>query len=299
MWRWVAGIVLAIAVIVTVAARLQHYTTEKYEAEREKACVSLSISPEEKHSCEKEAQSRHDYSPWWYVLIAWPGGIMALATIATGAVIAWQSHETRKSARAAEESTRISLGTSLPKLVVHKLSTRSNTTDARSYFEWPAVDITIKNYGNTPAILHFWSLCFSIQEFSDEPEYSGPASGMSLDKSVVESGKEFVLPTLFHYRRQQFTKEEAAGIATRQHTLYVYGFVAYRDIFGSPLKRFKFCETVLNVYDGNEVICDWWEHLNPPSYEGTDVFPSSRSESRFVVVGRKFLKWCEELADEE
>ena len=73
--------------IVFVAYK-QHYTREKYEAKRQEACIALSITSEQKYSCYKEAQSRHDYLPWGYILVAWPEGITTWAIIATVLVIA-------------------------------------------------------------------------------------------------------------------------------------------------------------------------------------------------------------------
>jgi hypothetical protein len=85
----------------------QHHAREKYQAQSEKDCIALAVSPEEKHSCEKEAQSRKDYAPWWNVLMAWPEGITTWAIIGTGFVIAWQSNETRRAASAALRSVGV------------------------------------------------------------------------------------------------------------------------------------------------------------------------------------------------
>jgi hypothetical protein len=103
MWIWVSGIAVIVVAVVSIAYE-QHYTGEKQEATRQKDCVSLSISPEEKHACDKDAQSRKDYSPWWYVLVAWPAGITTWALIATCFIVAWQSYETRESAHATAEA---------------------------------------------------------------------------------------------------------------------------------------------------------------------------------------------------
>jgi hypothetical protein len=97
---WIVGVALTIATVVLVAGE-QHRAREKYETERQEACVRLSLTPEEKHACEKEAQNRKDYAPWWNVLIAWPEGMGLWAVITTGFVIAWQSSETRRAGTAA------------------------------------------------------------------------------------------------------------------------------------------------------------------------------------------------------
>lgn len=107
--RWIIGIALAVGTIVTVA-REQHSAREKYEAQRQKDCVALAITPEEKHTCDKDAQGRKDYTEWWDILVEWPNGIGAWALIATLMGILWQADETRKSAIATAESVNVAYG---------------------------------------------------------------------------------------------------------------------------------------------------------------------------------------------
>ena len=101
MMKWLATFGVVLGVIVSVAYD-QHHTRQKYQAQAQADCIALAISVEEKHSCEKEAQSRKDYSPWWYMLVAWPEGITTWAVIATGFAITYQSVETAKAAKATE-----------------------------------------------------------------------------------------------------------------------------------------------------------------------------------------------------
>jgi len=79
-------------------ARGQHAAREKYEAARTKDCVALAISPEEKRACDKDAQSRKDYSHWWDTLVAWPDGITTWALLATLIGIIWQARATAETA---------------------------------------------------------------------------------------------------------------------------------------------------------------------------------------------------------
>jgi len=95
---------------------------------------------------------------------------------------------------------------------------------------------------------------------------------MVLKKAVVEPGVPFTLPTVSFPHRQQFSDEVARAVVRGEKFFTVYGYVCYGDIFGSSLKRMKFCETVLNVF-GGDAICDWWEGLSSPDYAGTDDYP--------------------------
>ena len=40
-----------------------------------------------------------------------------------------------------------------------------------------------------------------------------------------------------------------AAIIRGHVTLHVYGYICYGDLFGSPLRRFKFCQTAINVVE--------------------------------------------------
>ena len=94
---------VVVCAIVFVASK-QHTAAEKYEAERKARCFDLSLNREQQDTCKHERDSRSDYLPWWYVLVAWPEAITTWAIVATGLVIGWQSYESRKSANAAESA---------------------------------------------------------------------------------------------------------------------------------------------------------------------------------------------------
>jgi hypothetical protein len=143
---------------------------------------------------------------------------------------------------------------------------------AEAFFQFPKVKITIKNYGQTPAFLRWWSLCFTCESLPETPVYEGPAIGMVLDKIVIDPGGTLTLSDLPYWHRQEFAMEDVGAIVKREKQFHAYGYVCYGDIFGNPIRRLKFCQTVLNVY-GGELICDWWEGLAPPEYTGTDQIP--------------------------
>jgi hypothetical protein len=235
--------------------------------------------------------------PVWAKYVTFPEGLGAWAVVLTLFAVVWQSIETRKAAEASDRGYRLSLGVTLPKLAIHELSAHTVDGNPINYFQHPRVNIEIKNYGTSPALLEFWCLCFCPEELPEEPIYTGPATGMVLEKKVVHAGEVFSLPHPSFLHRQTFTEETAIGVANRDFPFYVYGFIAYRDIFGSPLKRLKFCERMLNVW-GGENMCDWWERLSPPGYTGIEDFPFRRRthiKARIRLVAR----WMKNLADED
>jgi hypothetical protein len=101
---------------------------------------------------------------------------------------------------------------------------------------------------------------------------------MILDKRVVLPGDTFELPGLPFFKREVFAPEDVQAILNREKMFTVYGFICYGDIFGNPLWRFKFCETVLNIF-GDGDICDWWSGLAPPVYSGIDHVLSCKQKT--------------------
>ena len=96
----------AVVAIVMVVAK-QHYATSNYEHDRRVWCDSGAPTAEQKASCPDEGPQRKEYLPWWYVLVTWPEGIQTWAIIATGAVVAWQSFESRRAASASMKQARL------------------------------------------------------------------------------------------------------------------------------------------------------------------------------------------------
>jgi hypothetical protein len=185
----------------------------------------------------------------------------------------------QKSADAAKTNSDIAAGVSLPKLAIHELGVGDiGVANAEAFFQYPRMKITIKNYGQTPAFLKWWCLCFSCEDLPEIPIYDGPATGMILDKIVLQPDMAYTLPQLFYNHRHEFSVEEVKAIMSRNKTFRVYGYVCYGDMFGNPLKRLKFCETVLNIFGGDK-ICDWWEALAPPAYAGTEQYQPKKQHN--------------------
>jgi hypothetical protein len=179
----------------------------------------------------------------------------------------------KASADAAKLSADIAVGVSIPtlKIVEFEAINLAGLT-AEQFFQSPRVAITIKNYGQTPAFLEWWSLCFTCEDLPDIPVYDGPASGMPLKSVAVQPGSPHNLPAVEFFRTPTFSSEEVQAIIKREKLLTAYGFICYSDLFNHPLQRFKFCKTVLNIFH-DEQICDWWGEFAPPAYRGVDQMP--------------------------
>ena len=183
---------------------------------------------------------------------------------------------TKKSAEAAKASADIAVGAAIPRLAIHQFEAATNGEDAvtpEAFFRFPRLRITIKNHGQTPAFLKWWSLCFGCDELPEVPDYDGPGAGIVLKDTVIQAGEEFTLPVLEFMRTTEFSPEDVQAILKREKIFSAFGYVCYGDVFGNPLWRFKFCYTVLNIFGGVQP-CDWWEGFAPPAYFGIDHFPT-------------------------
>jgi hypothetical protein len=150
---WFIAIGITVSAIVAMAYQ-QHRAREEYQAQSDAECTALAISPEEKHTCAKEAQNRKDYTHWWDVLLAWPEGITTWAIIATGFAIAWQSNETRKSAEAARKQlTHLATSERAWVLVKNISAEFVYFNDGAERFRAIKFSITLENWGKTPAFI--------------------------------------------------------------------------------------------------------------------------------------------------
>ena len=227
----------------------------------------------------------YDKAAFWVnlalVAVGFAGVIAAVCTLKK---IERQTAATEVAANAAKISADIAVGTSLPTLVIHGLGTGdTGTADVEAFFQSPKIKISIKNYGQTPAFLKWWTLCFTCEALPEVPNYyHGPADGMILDKVVVQPDTTYTLPELFYPHRQEFSVEDARAIVRGEKAFRVYGYVCYGDIFGNPLKRLKFCEAVLNILGlySTEEVCDWWEGFCPSAYTGTDLLPATKEPAQ-------------------
>lgn len=307
-WR-VVKMLLSVPIIVGAITAMTYGEKQaaiKYQREcQERVSQVLAGSSKNDKDRSGECKDAKDYMPWWYVLIAWPDGIGLWAVIATVLVIGYQAWEMReatdvmrgqltamqgqigqmessgvqttaliaaaqKSADAAKISADIAARVSIPTLVVEKFELGNmGNANIMAILQLPKLNIVIRNYGQTPAFLHSWSVVLTCEELPAVPVYFGhPGSGNVLDKMVVQPNQPYTLPDLPSWRRQGFEIVDIEAILSRQKTLSVYGYVCYGDIFGSPLKKLKFGEFALNIGDNWIEWCD----MADPVYCGTDLY---------------------------
>jgi hypothetical protein len=253
-WKWIVGILFAICAIVAVTAE-EHYTRDKYEAKRQEDCIALAVSPEEKHSCAKEAQNRHDYVPWGHELLTWPEGITTWALILTLGAFIWQATlmekhaahlkdlagATKDAATATKESaasTKASADAAL-KQIKNAVTSERPWIDVRiseTDLEYGKLKFVAKNRGNSPAKITMYMaerINIPEAETSDRPKYS--VDGRFDEAQWRLPGDEFSVREFPFGSSEQYEAQKVGRFVLFQ------GFVRYEDTLTDDIHETRFC----------------------------------------------------------
>jgi hypothetical protein len=204
------------------------------------------------------------------------------------------------SADLAKQSANMAVRVAIPTLVIDKFE-QANTGAAslEATIQFPNVRIVLKNYGQTPALLRSWNIVFTCEELPLTPDYwnqpghpevKPTAAGIVLQKDVIQPNQPYTIPDLHSWQRTELSPEDIQAVITRKKTLWAYGFICYDDLFGSPLRRMKFCEMALNFWTGG---VHWVSGFSPETYLGTDDYPyrksatGNRAEGQTLNTNRK------------
>lgn len=160
---------------------------------------------------------------------------------------------------AAQQTAIAALGIELPKLLLHKVEFADmGVADLRARLQYPKVNVTLKNYGRTPAFISQQSLeveCFGIAL----PPVEYPRSHVVLPGTVADGREVYELGAA--RPRRLITDDEIDGILSWTRKLAVYGFVAYSDFLGKRHTA-RFYSEILIHRDGYI----WTEGNPPPDY---------------------------------
>lgn len=183
---------------------------------------------------------------------------------------------TTDAAIAAKQSADVVARVSVPTLVIEKFELAdmgAASLDAK--LQYPNFEIIVRNYGQTPALLFSWNISLATGLLPGNPVYD--TDGILLEKQIVKPGEAYTLPPLYFPHRRSLDLSVVKEIVERKTFLTAYGFIAYGDIFGNPLWRVKFCETVLNICGDN---VQWCGVLGPQAYRGIDHSPPQNRSTK-------------------
>jgi hypothetical protein len=201
----------------------------------------------------KDADQGKLSPPWWYKLVAWPGGITAWLLLFTLDAIVWQAIYTRKAADATKVAAEAAL-----KQTHHMVNSERAWVMAELRFEHGGglmirgappcqqtmanVVLSIKNTGSTPAWVYeqFIHLEVSPKIIASLETYESP------NFPFLGQGKEMFVSREIHPISQGDDPigtgawVEDSGVATSENGLhvYIYGVVRYRDAFSTERETY-------------------------------------------------------------
>jgi hypothetical protein len=151
----------------------------------------------------------------------------------------------QKSADAAKKSADAAMGVAIPTLMLHEFRfITDGCATAEAFFRHPKVVIAVKNFGQSPAFLNSFTVVFIRGELQPEPIYPHTPYPFEVEE-VVESGRPRLLIDEPLESDHTFPEVIRANLISGTDHLIVYGYVCYRDIFGSPLRYMKFCKRLV------------------------------------------------------
>jgi hypothetical protein len=192
-------------------------------------------------------QEAHHYAPHWYTPLKRPVWLSLIVSVFGIAVIAWQSYETRRaakatqiaaeatqvSARAAELNAQVLLNSERAWLIPRNFVMPMEIFNAVRHFH-----IRVVNYGRSPAFLTDWVCHWVALEHPptvDSLDYSNPSRNQyGVAIAPMQRENIFTVPEVNDPDQIQ------AAIEGTRH-LYVYGLLRYGDGLGPEIHETYFC----------------------------------------------------------
>jgi hypothetical protein len=183
-------------------------------------------------------------------LQSYNGAVTAVATVFIAAftvVLAFvtnrQAKLTKIIAGAAKRSADAAVGVELPKLLVRKFDLASG-----HFSTYDSVEITVINYGRTPAYIYWESAEYRVgPTLPPEPDYR---NGVDREPgTIIEGGDIYKLTARGTDGTSVFLRAPFDG---GEQTLWIYGIIYYRDFLGEK-NVFQCCARLYAVRGEREV----------------------------------------------
>lgn len=238
---WARSLVLPVAVsgLFVGLIVLASYTVDSASVRYQDKCLvshaatTLSSSQQNILS-DEDCKDPKKYMPWWYKLIAWPEGITTWAVIATLFTIMWQSNETRKQAKIANQTL---IAQFRPRVIVRDIRLLQGETDWR-------LRLQIENLGGTNASIVKGELEIRWKVLNSEYVL---LHKQSINAFELLAGEEFLLIATMtdndgfdRFNRKIRTLEEGMR---NTHTMQAIGTIRYKDDSGVSRKT-GFCRNL-------------------------------------------------------
>jgi hypothetical protein len=201
-----------------------------------------------------------DWGPWAFGFVLAVAGVWQLLLLrVTWKTIQGQKEEmavqtkvlqeslaaAQKAADAAEKSASAAMGVAVPTLAVYKFSfINEGRQSPEAFYQYPRIRLELRNYGQSPAFLRKYAICLSWGN-----EQTGKCPIYPFDEEqVIDAGATYRF-TEIDLEVLDLPPQAVVGDLVRgKRGLTLAGWVSYKDIFGSPIRRLTFCKALLE-YD--------------------------------------------------
>jgi hypothetical protein len=200
-----------------------------------------------------------DWGPWAFGLfLAIAGGVQLMLLKITWKTIQEQKTEmaiqtgilkdsvaaSQKAADAAEISAKAAMGVAVPTLVISKFSFDNELRqNPAAFYQYPKVRLELKNYGQSPAFLRKYAINFS---WNDDPWKK--CIGYAFEDRVVDAGETYQFSVVDLDVLDIPPQTVIEDLIRGKKNLIFSGWVSYRDVFDSPLRKLTFCRELVE-YD--------------------------------------------------
>jgi len=217
------------------------------------------------HAPEKHPHTRdgNDAPKWTDVYVAWGTIVLAVANILLICMVIYQIREakkvserqtieteaqlaaTKQTADAATIQARAAISVELPRLLVSAIVLhRPGVADLAASLQFARVEVSIKNYGRTPAFIRQESIEIADEPFLPEtPIY--PSIADKEPGCVIESGDSYQMKAIY---REGISHQNISKLLEGGIFLWVYGYIAYFDFLGERHQT-GFCAR-LHIHQG-------------------------------------------------
>lgn len=226
MYKALGMIVLLLGLSILAATHQQDPSHDKERpTEPSTGAVSAPNPPPNQTQPKQERTERQEEIERLYEFVRWPEGITALAIILTLGAIVWQSDETRRSAKAMEQSVMAYAASQAPQIVV------SSHGDPRKdlFSDTPRVVVEIRNNGPTAAYDVIQETWIEVLPFQAD-DFTENAYTFKLENKMTIYPQQDPV-TLNIPLGRKFSGTEPDEIRSLRKKVCVRVKVSYRDTF--------------------------------------------------------------------
>ncbi len=151
------------------------------------------------------------------------------------------------------------MGVAVPTLVLNGFTWGTcNTNTREEYLRLPEINISVKNYGQSPAFVTEYNVEFTCEALPEKPIFKKYPDSFG-SEYVIDAGEIFSLSDGRINPGRLLPEEDLQALIDSKKSLTVYGYVRYGDVFGSPDKFLRFSKRLceLPTFRHDAVFISW------------------------------------------